>query len=381
MSDVRPLSVAHLTASLTQQGSGVKAVVERLSAEAEKTGTTVRVFGFEEGAHEDWDGAPAHRSAVGRPAALGRAPDMAPALIGFAPDVVHAHGLWLHFATAALQYKNRKAAPYVISPHGMLSPVALQIKPWRKRVASVLYQGRLLRQADCLIATSEIELGHIRDAGMRNPVAVIPLGLDDAPQAPAFTDTGEKRVIYLGRKLALKGLEELAMAWGDIAERFPDWRLHIIGPDSGGYEAKLAGLVAAQGIPRLDLLPPVFSADREATYCASQISILPSTTENFALTVGESLVRGIPAIATRATPWAGLEEQQCGLWIDSGRAAIAQALAQLMSLPATERHAMGQRGRDWILRDFQWPVIAQCYNDLYQWLLGRSTCPEFVEKI
>src|SRR5690606_33898723 len=164
----------------------------------------------------------------------------------FEPQIVHAHGLWMLFANAALRQKRRHGIPYVVSPHGMLSSVALQIKPWRKRLARVLYQEGVLRNADCLVATSENELKHIRDAGLGGPVAVIPLGIEEADSAPEFTDLGEKRVIYLGRKLALKGLEELTLAWKQVAPSFPDWRLQIIGPDSGGYEAELAGLILTE---------------------------------------------------------------------------------------------------------------------------------------
>jgi glycosyltransferase involved in cell wall biosynthesis len=303
---------------------------------------------------------------------------MEPALAQFSPDIVHAHGLWLYFATAAIRHKRRTGTPYLVSPHGMLAGAALNIKSWRKRLARLLYQDRLLEQSDCLVATSESELEHIRSAGLYGAVAIIPLGIEDASPVPSFSDKADKRVIYLGRKLALKGLEELSLAWNDIAGRFPDWRLQIIGPDTGGYEAELSAMIARQDIPRLELLPPVYGSARDAAYSAAQLTVLPSVTENFALTVGESLVRGIPVIATRATPWAGLETNACGIWTDGDRASIAAAMAQIMALPAIERYEMGRRGREWILRDYQWPVLAERHHKLYRWILGREARPEFV---
>lgn len=372
------LSIGHLTASLSDKGSGVKMVVEQLSKEAHAVGHRVQVFGFDEAGFESWRGGPAVRFPLKGPASLGYAPEMAPALEEFSPQIVHAHGLWLLFATAALRQKRLHSTAFVISPHGMLSSIALQIKPWRKRIARVIYQERLLNFADCIVATSENELSHIRDAGLRGPVAIIPLGIEEADSASIFTDKAEKRVIYLGRKLALKGLEELAHAWKQVALRFPDWRLQIIGPDSGGYEAQLAQVVAREKIPRFDLLPPVFGDEREAAYCRSQISILPSTTENFALTVGESLMRGVPVIATHNTPWAGLETESCGMWIDGNRASLVKSLEEMMSLSPAQRFAMGQRGRDWMLRDFQWPVLAERHHQLYRWILKQEDRPDFV---
>jgi len=375
------LSIGHLTASLSEKGSGVKAVVERLSFQAHVVGHRVRVFGFDEPGAETWRGGPAVRLPLSGPAALGHAPGMNSALADFEPDVVHAHGLWLLFAKAALNHKRRTGTPYVISAHGMLSSVALQIKPWRKRIARVLYQARILEQADCIVVTSENELEHIRDVGLRGSVAVIPLGIEDAQPVSKFLDDGEKTVLYLGRKLQLKGLNELALAWKDLAPRFSDWRLQIIGPDSGGYEAELQALIKKNEVPRIELLPPVSGPARDAAYCSSQISILPSKSENFALTVGESLVRGIPVIASRATPWSGLEANHCGLWVDGDKESIRAALEQMMNLSAVERFSMGGRGRDWILRDFQWATLAEKHHQLYRWLLGQEDRPDFVHAV
>lgn len=372
------LSIGHLVASLSEKGSGVKTVVEQMSAQADAMGHRVRVIGFDEPGADSWQGGPTARVPLRGPAMLGYAPAMGKVLAEFKPQIVHVHGLWLLFATEALRYKRSTGAPFVVSPHGMLASVALQVKPWRKRIARLLYQDRLLTQADCLVATSENELGHIRSAGLRGPVAIIPLGIEDAAPVTNLAETGEKRALYIGRKLPLKGLEDLALAWKELNPRFPDWRLQIIGPDSGGFEATLAATIKANEIPRIDLFPPVYGVDREAAYRDSQFTILPSQSENFALTVGESLVRGIPAIATRATPWKGLEDNLCGLWIEGGRASIREALDKMMSLPASERYAMGRRGRNWILQDFQWPVLAEQHHRLYGWLLGQGDKPEFV---
>ena len=376
--DLAMLSIGHLTASLSEKGSGVKMVVEQLSAASHKAGHRVKVFGFDEPGREIWKGAEAQAVPLRGPKLLGYAPAMGPALAVLHPQIVHAHGLWLLFANAALHHKQKYGTPYVYSPHGMLANIALEIKPWRKRIARTLYQDRLLQNADCLVATSDNELRHIRDAGLRGPVALIPLGIEDATPAPQFPENGEKHALYIGRKLPLKGLEVLALAWKDIAPFFPDWKIQIIGPDSDGYETLLSNTIAREGIPRLDLLPAVAGAAREAAYCESQFSILPSTTENFALTVGESLIRRVPVIATRATPWSGLEHEMCGMWIEGDRKALADTMARMMSMSAAERYAMGCRGRDWILRDFQWPELAERHHALYRWVLGQQERPDFV---
>ena len=68
-------------------------------------------------------------------------------------DLYHTNGLWLdvNHATSAQARKTRK--PCVASPHGMLYPQALAIKPWRKKLMLALGHRRDLAQADCLHAT------------------------------------------------------------------------------------------------------------------------------------------------------------------------------------------------------------------------------------
>ena len=60
---------------------------------------------------------------------------------------------------------------------------------------------------------------------------------------------------------------------------------------------------------------------------------VPSHTENFAMVVAEALASGMPVIASRGTPWARLEEEGCGLWLENSPAALAQALERMREAP------------------------------------------------
>ena len=103
------------------------------------------------------------------------------------------------------------------------------------------------------------------------------------------------------------------------------------------------------------------------------------STENFGLTVGESLSVGTPVISSEFTPWEGLNLHRCGWWIKHGVATLVDTLDKAISLDSDERIAMGQRGRDWIERDFSWEAIGKKSLHLYEWLLGQSSKPDFVD--
>ena len=85
---------------------------------------------------------------------------------------------------------------------------------------------------------------------------------------------------------------------------------------------------------------------------AAQLFALPTRSENFALTVPESLMMEVPVISTTGAPWSGLVEHDCGWWVDQGVEPFKMALEAAMQLSDDQRQAMGRRGRQWILQEF-----------------------------
>src|SRR5262249_27137828 len=96
------------------------------------------------------------------------------------------------------------------------------------------------------------------------------------------------------------------------------------------------------------------------------------------VTVAESLAAGTPVISTKGAPWAGLEAERCGWWIDHGIEPLAAALRGAMVLPREELRGMGRRGRAWVARDFGWDAIAGKMAAVYAWLARAADPPEWV---
>jgi glycosyltransferase involved in cell wall biosynthesis len=100
--------------------------------------------------------------------------------------------------------------------------------------------------------------------------------------------------------------------------------------------------------------------------------------ENFGLTVAEALAAGTPAISTRGAPWSGLEREGCGWWINHGVEPLTAALAHAMALPREVLEAMGDKGREWMARDFSWDRVAEDMLDVYRWLVNSAETPPTV---
>ena len=292
-------------------------------------------------------------------------------------DLVHNHGLWLIPNVQAGRIVAKAKKPFVVAPRGMLGPAALEFSRSKKRLFWHLLQGAVVRSAACIHATSEQEYQEVRAFGLKNPVAIIPNGIDlpPPPSGPIANDHSERTVLSLGRIHPKKGLDRLVRAWAHLERKYPDWRLRIIGPGEVGYDKELRTLAATLNLHRVSIEGPVYGDAKLAVMRAADIFVVPSLNENFAITVAEALAVGTPVIATKGTPWPALETQGCGWWIDHGVEPLVAALAKAMTMQREALQAMGAKGRAWMARDFSWDRVARDMIDVYRWLALRGEPP------
>lgn len=294
-------------------------------------------------------------------------------------DLYHIHGLWmLPNIYPALAAKAKKR-PLMLSPHGMLSSEALSFSKLKKRFSLALWQGRALDQVDCFGATCEAERQEIRRFGINKPVALIPNGVDIPNLIRPMRSTRSFKVLSLGRIHPKKGLDRLIKAWAMIEPNFPDWQLDIIGPDELGHSSELKQLINELQLQSVNIKDPIYGDDKIVALQQAELFVLPTINENFAMTVAESLACCTPVISTKGAPWAELEANRCGWWVDHGPQPLSDALSRAMSLNPLARQEMGARGRAWMQRDFGWDGIAEKTLLAYHWMLNGGRRPEYIE--
>jgi glycosyltransferase involved in cell wall biosynthesis len=292
-------------------------------------------------------------------------------------DVIHSHGLWLMPNISAGRAAAGGPTPLVVSPRGMLAPAALAFSRWRKQAFWALLQGSVVRDAACIHVTSEQEYREIRDFGLANPVAIIPNGID-LPQAAAMQSAKaavERVVLSLGRIHPKKGLARLVRAWSKVESKYPDWRLRIAGPPELGHDNELRALAASLGLTRISIEGPMYGEAKSVAYRYADVFVLSTLNENFGLTVAEALAAGTPVISTKGAPWSGLEREGCGWWIEHGIEPLAAALAHAMALPSEALKVMGDKGREWMARDFSWDCVSRDMLCVYRWLARGAEPP------
>lgn len=334
-------------------------------------------------------GGPSHFSAVAASGYLASCRELERVVREFCPDVLHGHGLWLPGSHAAAVVARRHRLPLVITLHGMLQPWALRQKWWKKWLALQLYQGRDLRGAACLHATTGAEAVQLRRLGLSLPVAVIPNGIevpDDLPGTAvigahaAVRAGGDRRrtVLFLSRLHPKKGLLDLVQAW--VRLRPAGWRVQIAGPDVGGHRRAVEAAIRAAGMDAdFSFLGALNDRQKWDAYRTADLFVLPSYGESFGLVVAEALAAGLPVIATRGAPWRELSDYRCGWWIESGAMPLGAALREAVALDDAARRAMGERGRNLVREKYRWPALAVKMRTVYGWLGGHCEPPAWVQ--
>lgn len=287
-------------------------------------------------------------------------------------DLVHAHGLWQLPTVAASRNAHKRHKPLIVSPRGMLSPVALSYSSLRKKIFWLFAHSRSMIDAACFHATSQAEAEDIRAFGIRSPIVVIPNGIDVPLVRRSEQTTSEKTVLALGRIHPKKGLLGLIEAWAQVEKAREDWRLRIVGNDEGHHAQQLVDLANSLGLKNVSVEGPQFGEDKWRLLQEAKLFVLATKNENFGVVVAEALACGVPVICTTGAPWSGLKDNRCGWWIDESVSSIAGTLLEATAVSLNERHEMGERGRSWMQTEFGWAGIALRMADVYRELMTMS---------
>lgn len=375
------MNIVHVVPAITEEASGPTYCVERLCDALRNLGHKITAVAL------DWDGNRASSSSLTTfplgigPKRLGRSPSMRRWLLRETQqgrvELIHNHSLWMMPNVYAGQAAKQARIPLVVSPHGTLCDWAFKSGSSVKHLFWPTVQRPALQATSCFHATAEAEYCDIRRMGFSQPVCVIPNGIDIRPLA-STKDKEHRTLLFLGRIHKKKGVDVLLHAWRAVMYRFPEWRLDIIGPDNNGYLAEMKALAALLGLERVSFCGPLYGENKWEAYSDADLFVLPTHSENFGLSVGESLAAGTPAIVTHGAPWSGLVEHKAGWWIDQGLDSLIASLEEALARTIEDLSEMGLRGRSWIEAEFSWARIGWQMAETYRWLLQGTMKPSWV---
>lgn len=420
---MRRLNTAVVTASASRLAGGLFSSVRRLHQTLSRDhGVNVHVFSFRDkfsdADQELWKPLEISTYPVTGPRQLGYSPLLQQAVLASRTDIGHTHGLWMYSSVATLDWHRKTRRPYIVSPHGMLDPWAVKNSAWKKKLALLLYERAHLQNAACMRALCQSEATSIRAFGLKNPICIIPNGIDlpteSVPAAPPWNglvEPGKKVLLFLSRIHPKKGLVNLIRAWSKSRKaqngnlQADEWVLAIAGWDQGGHEQELKKLATELELAWTDIrengavngdgrkkgvsaftasnpcsvifLGPQFDQAKDACYHHCDGFVLPSFSEGLPMVVLESWANAKPVIMT---PECNLPEgfaANAALKVETTETSLVTGLNELRRMTNEDRQAMGRRGHDLVLKHFTWTQVANQMQAVQMWILGggaKSDC-------
>ncbi len=392
---VNHMRVGFLVSSVSREAGGLFQSVRGLAKSVTCASASVRVFGIsdEQSAVDLQDWQPLSVETF-RPQfrAWGYSNQLVPALLGADLDILSTHGLWKYCSVASQRWHRRTGRPYIVHPEGMLESWALRNARWKKRSPRCFMKIDICAAPACLRALCEAEAQSMRAYGMRNPICIIPNGVDLPETIENSTPESDNSVLqtiaqnrkillYLGRLHPKKNLANLIRAWKQALDSDPSmaksWILAIAGWSESAYEQKLKELAA---MPSVSFLGAQFGTEKNECYRTCDAFIMPSLSEGLPMTVLEAWAYAKPVLMT---PECNLPEgfgAGAALQIGTGPEEIAEGLRQVIEMSDDDRRAIGNRGRNLVETKFSWPRIGEQMCSVYEWVLGGGPLPEVIVK-
>lgn len=192
-------------------------------------------------------------------------------------DQVVIHGAWLPVLWKVAKRAKKIGAKLIIRPAGSYDPVRLAYHGWKKRLVAP-YEHRMLRRADVLLTTCNAEADWIKSYEPKvKSIEITDLKrfFNLNPVNPANPIQKSLRLLYLGRRHPLKGLEFLEDALTQLNDIVP-------------YEFRVVS--------------NAFGDELEKVWDWCDVLVLPTLSENFGRVIAEALERGKRVITTDGAP-------------------------------------------------------------------------------
>ncbi|MET8676366.1 glycosyltransferase [Streptomyces sp. NPDC004647] len=309
-------------------------------------------------------------SGITSPALLARARELVRTA-----DVVHVHLMrdliTLPFALIALQC----GRPLVLQTHGMIDPTEKRVA----KIVDALGLRRVLRKADAILHLTEMER-----EGVEAVVAPARLtrthrlvnGVELQERRPLREPGRPPTVLYCARVQARKRPEDFIAAIPTVLAKHPDARFVLAGPDTGSLAGAMLDLARGLGVAdAVEYVGALGHAEVLEQLRRSDVYVLPSVVEPFAVSVLEAMSVGVPVVVTRTGGLSpDVDAAGAGRVVDSSPdrdngPLVGQAILELLD-PAANEEASDAAWR--LIRDrFSIDAVVDTLRGVYGGVTGR----------
>jgi glycosyltransferase involved in cell wall biosynthesis len=288
-------------------------------------------------------------------------------------DLIHVHAIFSYPSTIAMLIARAYRKPYVIRSIGQLSKWSLSQSKLRKKIMLSMIEKSNLSKAVAVHVTSMSEQNDVLRLKLGTPVLLLGLGVDYIENCDELLKTESRsciKFLFLSRLHPKKQLEILMRALADLKDcyKHENWSLYIAGDGEQDYVLKLKSLAAELGIAnRIVWMGHITGRVKEDLLKSVDWYVLPSASENFAISAVEAMAAGVPVIITNSVGVSDMVQKHgAGIIAEANTKELSQALHQAMNGPPL---AMKQASRRLVKDHYLWSSVAKELTAFYSKVL------------
>lgn len=290
------------------------------------------------------------------------------------PDIIDIHDTFIPFQVALAKLFRKEDWPYIFTPRGSLSPLALNVKSFKKKLGSLFFHNRFIENSKAIHALCENEANDIRRLYPQHKIFILPNGIEEsllylsnqlAPMELKDFYKDEDLVIgFTGRiNVYHKGVDLLLLSLNSLQDRElgKNIKLLIVGPFYTSHDKyQVKALINSLKFPdRVMIYGPAYGQEKWRLLKACDVFIHTSRFEGMPMAVIEAMAFGKPCIVTPGSNMQDIISDCNGGWLcEESVDSIANTIIQI------EREEILRRGinaRNYAKEHLVWPMIARQY--------------------
>lgn len=295
-------------------------------------------------------------------------------------EVIHRHGLWTTLSLFGWLV-NAEKKNFFLSPHGFLNQEALARSVLRKKIFFFFVERISFNKSAVLIASSEHEMRELLKLTWlrEKEIRIVPNGVEDiffrynkSEDKKVVTDSSNRikpqQFLYLGAIERIKGIDVLLAAINGISSklRARDWTILCVGDGDQIYKNELISYIHEHQLEDLVFFREgIYGDDRIAMYLESRFFVSLSHSENFGITIAESLTLGVPVVVSSRLPWKDVAEEKAGLVVEPNLSSVQQGLLLASSTTDEEYEEYSRNASQFSHDKFKWDSIGLLLIDTY----------------
>jgi glycosyltransferase involved in cell wall biosynthesis len=294
--------------------------------------------------------------------------------------VLHAHNTFHPLNHDVAVAARRLGLRHFFHPHGALDPILFagwSLKSVKKRLYHHFIGRPDLNRATGVFALTPLEAEQLAELGVSGTTHVVPNGI--TPVAPATAEaiaafcsghrveSSSKIILFIGRIMPKKKLEDIIVAFANLRVDFPELLLAIAGnvAQDSAYHRRLVALAIGLGCAdQIRWLGFLDEQAKPAALASAAVFVHASESEGMALAILEAMSAGLPIVVSKGCYMREAGAAGALLECAQGPEALAISLRQVLDLsPPAAR--LSENARAYAAKEHDWSRLAARTLEIY----------------